>query len=337
MTDSSNLQKALAVLEIGGVVAFPTETVYGLGARIDRPEALKKIFSVKQRPFFDPLIVHVNSIAMAQDLSLGWTPICQRLAEVFWPGPLTLVTEKSARVDELISSGLSTVGLRWPRSKMAEALITGSGVGIAAPSANRFGRTSPTTAAHVRAEFGDSVLILDGDESEVGIESTVLAVHGSELSLLRPGYITRAHIEQALQDFAGSYSWRNADQLSGAQAAPGRMKHHYMPAVPLVWASGASANLDLAEIAKILESRADELPREVEGVALPVRNQFASGQELKLSLDPALAARQLYADLRATSASGADFLVFRLRPEMSGELWQAVLERLTKAASLKLA
>ena len=336
----SQLRLALKTLEGGGVVAFPTETVYGLGARIDNVEGLKRIFSVKRRPFFDPLIVHVNSIAMAKSLSKSWNPICDRLAEKFWPGPLTLVTEKQPSVDEFISAGLGTVGLRWPKSDVAEALIAGSGVAIAAPSANRFGKTSPTTAAHVYSEFGDDVMIIGGSESSVGIESTVLAVHGNTLTLLRPGFATKADIETALSGF--EFSWKDAEKLEGAQAAPGQIKHHYMPDVPLVWVDSGEISLD--KIAGILNEKNAELPVEVEGVELKKPKQFHQGEEILLPEDPVLAARQLYASLRSASEKNlrkdndkkSDFLVFRYHPYMTGELWGALLERLTKATSLKL-
>ena len=164
-----DLSLAANQLEQSDVVAFPTETVYGLGARIDRPEGLKKIFAIKQRPFFDPLIVHASSTEQAKTCFKEWHAMADHLAKSFWPGPLTLVMPKSELISDMITSGLDSVGVRIPNHNLALQLINAVGVPLAAPSANKFGKTSPTKAEHVKKEFGDSVLVRS-EERRVGKE-----------------------------------------------------------------------------------------------------------------------------------------------------------------------
>jgi L-threonylcarbamoyladenylate synthase len=197
-TDRENLQLAITKLNQNQVVAFPTETVYGLGARIDSVLGINQIFSTKKRPFFDPLIVHVSSIEQAKSCFRQWNSVADTLARHFWPGPLTLVMEKSDLISDMITSGLPRVGVRIPRHIVALELLNAVGVPVAAPSANRFGKTSPTTAEHVRTEFGDEVLVLDSDiQCEIGIESTVLLVKAdNQLSLLRKGAVVKSEIEK---------------------------------------------------------------------------------------------------------------------------------------------
>jgi L-threonylcarbamoyladenylate synthase len=159
----------------GEVVGIPTETVYGLGAVISKSDAIKKIFTTKERPFFDPLIVHVSGVEQAKELSLDWSAAADILAQEFWPGPLTLVLPKK-NVSDLITSGLQTVGVRCPDHKIALEIIEKVGEPIAAPSANRFGKTSPTCKKHVLEEFNDAVFVVDGGDCSVGIESTIISV-----------------------------------------------------------------------------------------------------------------------------------------------------------------
>lgn len=340
-TALQDIPTALALLEKGDVVAIPTETVYGLAARIDRQAGLEKIFQVKERPFFDPLIVHVDSIAMAQSLAREWSQSAQVLTQTFWPGPLTLVLPKSERVSDLITSGLDSVGLRCPRHLVTLELIRSAGVGLAAPSANKFGRTSPTTWQHVLAEFGDSVFILKDEAGQVGIESTVLAIRsgasGDELAILRPGMITAHEIETALVNAGLRCQWKSVAQH---REAPGQMKHHYMPSVPLLW---LDQKRSVPEILAEANRRASEIPDAVEGVPLNTLRKekapgvfFLTAAALELSNQPELAARGLYSQLRSLSESGVDLIYFCAEPTMQGEHWTAILERLTKATSLKL-
>ena len=193
------IDRAAAIIRAGGVVAFPTETVYGLGANALDPAAIRKIYQIKQRPATSPLIVHVSSIEMAKDLTSSWPPAAQALANAFWPGPLTLVLPRSGVVPNELTAGLNTVGIRMPAHPTALALIEAAQVPIAAPSANRFMQLSPTTAQHVREGLGAAVdLILDGGATQVGIESTVLSLAGAQPVLLRPGMITQQQIRMAI-------------------------------------------------------------------------------------------------------------------------------------------
>ena len=195
---SDALHRAAHIIRHGGLVAFPTETVYGLGANALDAEAVRRIYDAKQRPFASPLIVHVTDTEMARSVTAEWPAVADRLAKRFWPGPLTLVIKKSEVVPDLVTAGLGTVGVRVPANPIATELIRQSGVPIAAPSANLFGQISPTTAEHVWAGLGDRVaMILDGGATKVGIESTVVALRNDGPVVLRPGMISQSELEEA--------------------------------------------------------------------------------------------------------------------------------------------
>src|SRR6202011_6067321 len=190
MVSADEIRAAAQIIRAGGLVAFPTETVYGLGANACDAAAVRKLFELKGRPATSPVIVHVDSVEQAQTLAAAWPPAAQKLARTFWPGPLTIVVHKNSLIPDAVTAGLTTVGLRMPKSEIALALIRKAGVPIAAPSANRFAQLSPTTAQHVRDAFGNQApMILDGGPCEVGLESTVVAVVGGKVELLRPGMI----------------------------------------------------------------------------------------------------------------------------------------------------
>lgn len=210
------LNDAAARIREGGVVAFPTETVYGLGANALDAVAVAKVFELKGRPSTSPLIVHVSSIDMAKQYAAEWPAAADDLARRHWPGPLTIVVKKSRAIPDIVTAGLGTVGLRMPAHDLALQLIEAAGVPIAAPSANRFAHLSPTTAQHVADEFGDTVEILDGGPCQVGIESTVVSVVGGELTLLRPGMIS---IEAT----------QPAPSPDGSHPSPGMHARHYSP------------------------------------------------------------------------------------------------------------
>lgn len=331
---SRDITKAIEHLNSGHVVAIPTETVYGLAARIDHPEAINLIFTTKERPFFDPLIVHISSIAQAQQLTIEWNPYLQKLAETFWPGPLTLLVKKNNQhVSDVITSGLDRVGLRWPLHPLAQQLIVQTGP-LAAPSANKFGRTSPTHAEHVEQEFHrENIFVLDGGPCEVGIESTVLLVssdtQGAELSILRPGHIKKSDLEKALKGMA----YKFVDSVEKSQA-PGQMKHHYMPQVPLVIVE--RMNMPMDELIQHVQNQLSSLPNEVEQVKIvKPQGPIQKVQELTLPADAAQAARQLYAQLREVAKKQPDIIIFKKQPyHYQEEAWFAVFERLNKAASL---
>ena len=231
--DTNDLSKARDLLLKGEVVGIPTETVYGLAGSIESEKGLRRIFSLKERPFFDPLIVHVSSFRQAASLVLEWPPLADFLARRFWPGALTIVLPKAPHVNPLITSGLDTVAIRMPDHSIARDLIDILGHPLAAPSANKFGRTSPSQASHVRDEFAnDNLFVIDGGECQIGVESTVIAFQSgddnTEVQILRPGGITQTMLEHALERWGKPTTVRRA----ASEASPGHLKHHYMPKLP---------------------------------------------------------------------------------------------------------
>lgn len=315
--DSADLIKARDRLRSGGVVAIPTETVYGLAASIESEEGLRKIFSTKERPFFDPLIVHVSSISQAKSVAREWPALADFVARWFWPGPLTIVLPKAEHVNPVITSGLDTVAIRFPSHPIARDLIDLVGSPLAAPSANKFGRTSPSTADHVRAEFpGGDLLVIDGGPSDVGVESTVVSfasVDGRpQIRILRPGAVTKEDLEKALK----RTSFDASVVFAESSESPGHLKHHYMPSVPLV----------------IVDTRPDE--KTVARIAKDLRIQTPkSARELELPDDAAQAARVLYAEMRRLSEDGADLIWVTETSAREGGLWTAIWDRLTRASS----
>ncbi len=333
----SQIEQAVELLRKGQVVGIPTETVYGLAALINSPEGISRIFSTKKRPFFDPLIVHVSSKKMAETLTTDWSPLADFLAEHFWPGPLTMVLPKAARVDPMITSGLETVGIRMPKHSLALSLIDRLEEPLAAPSANLFGKTSPTTAEHVRSEFREeNLLVIDGGACEVGLESTVLLIKRKgeqyQLSVLRAGHVTQSVLQKSLGGARFQFSF--TEDIDRRQS-PGQMKHHYMPEIPLVLVR----NPDLTEqdIRQIAQNKIQELPDQVEGVQIKKVKRVNKMAELVLPSDPVLSARLLYSELRRLSENKSlDLLFFKMMPEHEQEAWLALMDRLTKAASLVL-
>ena len=327
-----NLETAVEILKADGVVAFPTETVYGLGARIGSESALNKIFSTKERPFFDPLIVHVDSIQQAKSCFSEWSEIAQTLTKSFWPGPLTLVMKKSGLISDVITSGLPRVGVRWPQHALAQQLISQVGEPLAAPSANKFGKTSPTQIEHVVSEFGSELPILHGEPSQVGIESTVLLVDQNNLSLLRKGLITKSEISRCLEKFNIAFNWID---VVGKSMAPGQMKHHYMPIIPFVIVKPQSEIQSEAQILEYLNKNISALPDSVDKVKIvKPKGAIKTLQQLVLPVQPVEAARLLYSELREQSSKGADALFFKQEELHQGEIWESIFDRLYKAASL---
>ena len=300
----ADLERAVAALRAGRLVAFPTETVYGLGADASQPDAVRRVYEVKGRPHHHPVIVHVASAAHARRWATAWTDAATRLAEVLWPGPLTLVLPRLPHVPDAVTGGRDTVGVRVPAHPVALALLEAFDGGVAAPSANRFGRVSPTTAAHVVADLGTDVdVILDGGPCAVGLESTIVDCSGSEPVLLRPGGVPVERIEEVV----GGPVVR---QATGPSRAPGMLPSHYAPAcaVELVTSS-----------AMVLE-RADALR--------------AAGRHVRtvvMGADLAHEARTLYDRLRQADHDAVDVLVVLPPPEEG--LGAAIVDRLRKAAA----
>jgi L-threonylcarbamoyladenylate synthase len=311
---------AVEKLRNGDVVGIPTETVYGLAAMISNNEAIKKIFKTKQRPFFDPLIVHVSGFKQATELISEWGDAIEVLTVAFWPGPLTLVVPKK-NVNDLVTSGLQTVGIRCPAHKIALEIIENVGEPLAAPSANRFGKTSPTSAKHVIHEFNNDIFVVDGGSCSVGIESTIISVFESttqiEISVLRTGLITPSQISYALKKLNKQIVFIKP---SNKIVAPGQIEHHYMPSKPILWVSrellGADCN--------------SEAIRNVNATL-----NFNSPCELKLNLDASLAARELYSQMRICSEGFTDLIVCVKEPFQLGEEWDSIFDRISRASSFK--
>jgi L-threonylcarbamoyladenylate synthase len=221
-----SIKEAAERIRAGELVAFPTETVYGLGANALDADAVARIYKLKGRPATSPLIVHVASIEMAQTLVSEWPSEAEKLARRYWAGPLTLVLPKAPAIPDIVTAGLPTVGVRVPNHPLALALIREAGVPLAAPSANRFMGLSTTTAEHVRETFGDAVPVLDGGPCQVGIESTVVAIAPGKITLLRPGMISIEEVERV-----------TAPGTDGAHPAPGMHPRHYSPRTRLVLSS----------------------------------------------------------------------------------------------------
>lgn len=305
------IQRAAQTLCAGGLVAFPTETVYGLGAHALDPAAVAKIFAAKDRPDWDPLIVHVRDIAMARSLMRHTSRAFEELASKFWPGPLTLVVNKAPQVPAAVTAGRDTVALRMPWHPVAAALLQTAARPVAAPSANRFGRPSPTCAAHVVDDLGARVdLILDGGPTPLGVESTVVDLTQSPPAILRPGSITHEELERLLGtvQFAAPVAPEAARHgLTG----PGMIVKHYAPRAPI----------ELFPNDRQLKARAAHLRQQGQRVGC-------------LPHDPNIEhlAHTLYARLRQLDNDGADVILCVL-PAAEG-LGLAVRDRLSRAAGL---
>lgn len=296
------LQQAAELIRAGEVVAFPTETVYGLGANALDAAAVAKVYALKGRPPTSPLIVHVSSIEMAKALVGEWSAEADCLAREHWPGPLTLVVPKAAAIPDLVTAGLPTVGIRMPNHPIALELIRESGVPIAAPSANKFTELSPTTAQHVREAFGESVPVLDGGACLVGIESTVVAIEKGTVTLLRPGMIVLDDPRRA--------AFPSEDH---AHPSPGMHERHYSPRTRLM-----------------LVSNPAQLP-DARGAYL-WRSRPASAARLEHMPDaPAEYASSLYRILHDLDREGWPWIAVEAPPMTRA--WEAVLDRLRRAAT----
>ncbi|MEV5319230.1 L-threonylcarbamoyladenylate synthase [Streptomyces sp. NPDC052687] len=315
---TSDIEKAAGVLRAGGLVALPTETVYGLGADAEDPRAVSRIFQVKGRPPSHPLIVHIAAADQLDDWVEGVPATARLLAERFWPGPLTLVLRRGRRVPLEATGGLETVAVRVPDHPAALALLSAFGGGVTAPSANRFGSVSPTTAEHVRAELGDAVdFVLDGGPCQVGVESTIVDVTGEVPSILRPGGVTREDLEAVLGHPVAVPS-------TSAVRVPGQHPSHYAPRARVV----------LVEPEKVVAEAelAQELGHRV-GVFLPPSHADAPVKAhavvpLPRAMDAY--AHGLYGFLRDLDQRGCDLIVASLPVEEG--LGLAVANRLRRAA-----
>ena len=318
MVSDREIDEAVGVLRGGGLVAFPTETVYGLGADASNPEAVKKIFAAKGRPHDHPLIVHVADAVQLANWAREIPEAARKLARKFWPGPLTLILKRSPRVGDLVTGGQDTVALRVPSHPVAQALLRRFGGGVAAPSANRFGRVSATTAEHVRREFGGTVdCVLDGGAADVGIESAIVDLSAEQPTLLRPGWITAQQLE-------GVLGAPLAAPDSQSPRASGTLAQHYAPQTPLILAEGdllvelaGSLTRQGRRVAVVAYSALQPLLPELTWIAAP---QDAAGY-----------AHDLYANLRRLDEAGCDAILVEKAPQDAA--WSAINDRLTRAAT----
>ncbi len=292
------ISEAADILREGGVVAFPTETVYGLGANAFNARAVQNVYALKGRPSTSPLIVHVNSIDMAKTLASRWPPLADELARKHWPGPLTLVLPKRPQVPDIVTAGLQTVGIRMPAHPTALALIRAAGLPLAAPSANKFMGVSPTTSDHVYEAFGDRLPIVEGGPCKVGIESTVVAIEGDKLTLLRPGMI--------------ALDATPAASVGGAHPSPGMHHRHYSPRTRLMLVSGP-----------------EQLPG-LDGAYLWHTRPAAVKRSLQMPAHPEAYAAQLYATLHQLDHESLPWIAVEAPPGQPE--WSAILDRLTRAA-----
>lgn len=316
----ADIDRAAHLVRAGRLVAFPTETVYGLGANALDPEAIARVYAVKRRPATSPLIVHVASIDMAKSLVAEWPDVADRLAKRFWPGPLTLVLPKKQQIPDIVTAGLPTVGLRLPAHPIAQALIHAANMPLAAPSANRFSELSPTTADHVRASLGSDVdSILDGGPCEVGIESTVLSLADAQPVLLRPGGISRSELESMVGPISTAKEF-----VEGPHPSPGMRARHYSPRTSLLLVSDG------------------KLPEEGRGIYLRRANRAdaesgnprASAKRVttvRMPKSPQEYAATLYDKLHRADESEVDWIAVEQPPNTPE--WEAVNDRLRRAAT----
>ena len=294
----NDLDQALAVLRAGGLVAIPTETVYGLAADASNPDAVRRIFEVKQRPVDHPLIVHIAAAELLGDWAATIPPAAAVLADACWPGPLTLLVPRATQVLDVVTGGLPTVGVRVPAHPLTLTLLERFGGGLAAPSANRFGRVSPTTADHVRADLGDDVdFVLDGGPCPIGVESTIVDCTVDPPQVVRPGGIPNEHIAALLDQALGD--------PDGPSRAPGMLESHYAPRCRVVLATS---------------------PAEARALAADW-----SGSEILDDSDLVRYAHTLYSRLRDADDRQVEVVVAVLPPAIG--LGHAIRDRLTKAAA----
>lgn len=304
---TSEVRRAAQVLRAGGLVAFPTETVYGLGADASSEKAVARLYAVKRRPADHPVIVHFASSAGAFAWAADVPDSARKLADRYWPGPLTLILKRSALAKDFVTGGQDSVGLRVPSHPVAQALLKEFGGGIAAPSANRFGMVSPTTPAHVREDLGrDAELVLEGGPSDVGIESTIVDLSSGNAVLLRPGAITREEIDAIV---------RVADEKSTVRHSGG-LERHYAPRTPARLVPAHALDKEISKgksVAVLAFSRPDE------------RVDFW----LRMPREPRAYAQKLYAALRELDSARCEQILVEAPPDAPE--WTAVRDRLKRA------
>jgi L-threonylcarbamoyladenylate synthase len=313
---ATEVRRAAEIIKKGGLVAFPTETVYGLGANAFAPLAVARIFEVKRRPYFDPLIVHIDDRSHLEKLVKEISPDAERLTERFWPGPLTVVLSKREEVPEIVTAGLPTVAVRMPNHPMALRLIALAGCPVAAPSANPFGYLSPTTAQHVRDQLGDQIdFILDGGPCEIGVESTIVSFSRVRPLLLRPGGVPLEQIESVI----GRVETRPAQERR--PLAPGMLPRHYAPRTPILvdWREKDLDSHKGKRIGLLAFQGTNNTPR------------YQHVEVLSKEGDLREAAANLFAAIRRLDGSNLDLIVAEPISEVG--LGRAIMDRLRRAST----
>ena len=314
----TEIEEAVEALRAGDLVVFPTETVYGLGANASDPAAVRKIFQVKGRPADHPVIVHLDNPRYLHRWVSNMPTAAEKLAARFWPGPLTLILPKAEKVNDIVTGGQDSIGIRVPSHPIAQQLLTAFGGGIAAPSANRFGRLSPTKPEHVRDELGTAIqVILDGGESPIGLESTIVSCLGNEARLLRPGFITRSQLEQVVGKLA----------VGGVvPRVSGDRRLHYAPSTPLAIVASDD-----------LERYAGEFVARQEKVAVLAMRPPLDTQRnmtwINAGKKPDAYAHNLYNHLRTLDSAGCARILVQELPD--DERWAAILDRLQRASGVE--
>ncbi len=320
--EPENIQRAAAVIRGGGIVAFPTETVYGLGANALKVDAVAKVFAAKGRPANNPLIVHVAGVKQAQDLVSEWPDAAERLAAAFWPGPLTLVMPKRAVVPDIVTAGGSTVAIRMPAHPVALRLVESAGCPLAAPSANVSGAVSPTEADHVVRTLGGRIdMVLDGGPCQGGIESTVINLTTMPLRILRPGLVTQEQIQSIVGPISLTYLTLDSERV--ALPSPGTSPRHYSPRAILECYSDESQCF----------TRWETLAKQGTKTAwLALRHSAVNRPGDTMPAEPLEYARELYNRLHELDEQMVDYIVVTLPPDKPD--WLAVRDRLRRAASV---
>jgi L-threonylcarbamoyladenylate synthase len=333
--DLETLRPAVEALREGRLVAFPTETVYGLGAHALDEAAVGRIYAAKGRPGYNPLIVHSASTDAARELAAGWPHAAAALADAFWPGPLTLVVPRARGIPDAVTAGLPNVGLRVPAHPVARALLREAGIPVAAPSANRSTELSPTTAEHVARSLGDRVdFIIDGGSCPVGIESTVVSVAGGVPTILRPGSISQAQLAEVLGLVVAAPA--GTVPAGSALPSPGQMDRHYAPRAALrVIEPGEESVLVFVQSGSLV----NPMPLQLGGrsyddrTAVLTRGQgdYPGARTIRMPADPQSFGAMLYATLHELDAMGMERILVERVPD--GPEWDAVRDRLRRASA----
>jgi len=310
---SGDVRRAADVLRRGGLVGFPTETVYGLGADASSQEAVARLYAAKRRPAEHPVIVHFANSDAAFTWAREVPEAARKLAAHFWPGPLTLILKRSAKAGDFVTGGQDTIGLRVPVHPVAQQLLAAFGGGIAAPSANRFGQVSPTTASHVKQDLGkDAEIVLDGGPSEVGIESTIVDLSGEGAVLLRPGHLSRPELEKAL-------GAPIAEKRADSPRHSGGLERHYAPKTPARLVPPHELDREIARLREHVAVLAFSRPDE--------RVEYW----LRMPREPLGYAQRLYAALRELDGAGCESILIEAPPEAPE--WAGVRDRLMRATT----